>query len=337
MAQHAETVGWDGLYVVDSQNLSGDCYVALAMAAVATERLGLGTGVTNSVTRSAASTACGIASVQRVSNGRAVLGIGRGDSALAHLGRAPARIAQFERYLGVLQGFLSGADVAFSDIDIPSGTAALVASLELADGPQSSRMAWVADAPKVPVEVAASGPKVIAIGARLADRVMFTLGASPERIRWGMALARAARVAAGLDPDGVRFGAYVNLVCHPDPVVARQLVRGGLTTFARFSVMHGALSGPLDDSQREVLGQLRERYDMRAHTRADSQQAEVLTDSFVDAFAIAGAPAHCIARLRELAQLGLDRIAISGPTAGTDVAQARKAVGLLETEVLTVV
>ena len=163
---------------------------------------------------------------------------------------------------------------------------------------------------------------------------MFTLGASPERIRWGMALARAARVAAGMDPAGVRFGAYVNLVCHPDPVVARQLVRGGLTTFARFSVMHGVLSGPLDDAQRKVLGQLRERYDMRAHTRADSQQAEVLTDSFVDTFAIAGPADHCIARLHELAALGLDRIAISGPTAGTDVVEARKAVGLLETHVL---
>ena len=337
VAQHAEAVGWDGLYVVDSQNLSGDCYVALTMAAVVTQRLGLGTGVTNSVTRTAASNACGIASVQRVSGGRAVLGIGRGDSALAHLGRAPARIAQFERYLGVLQGFLSGADVAFEDIDIPLSSAPLVASLELADGPKSSRMGWVADALKVPVEVAASGPKVIAIGARLADRVMFTLGASPERIRWGIGLARAARTAAGLDPAGVRFGAYVNLVCHPDRVVARQLVRGGLTTFARFSVMHGALSGPLDAAQREVLGQLRERYDMRAHTRADSQQAETLTDSFVDAFAIAGSAEHCVARLRELAALGLDRIAISGPTAGADVNEARKAVALLETEVLPVV
>ena len=62
-------------------------------------RLGLGTGVTNSATRVAAATANSITSVHRVSNGRAVLGIGRGDSALAHLGRAPARLRQFERYV----------------------------------------------------------------------------------------------------------------------------------------------------------------------------------------------------------------------------------------------
>ena len=45
-ARELEAAGWDGMLVVDSQNLSGDPYVSLALAAVATERLGLGTGVT---------------------------------------------------------------------------------------------------------------------------------------------------------------------------------------------------------------------------------------------------------------------------------------------------
>src|SRR3978361_321780 len=118
-AQEIEAAGWDGMLVVDSQNLSGDPYVALAMAATATTRIGLGTGVTNCVTRHAAATAAAIASVDRISNGRAVLGIGRGDSALAHLGRAPARPKVFERYLRQLQAYLRGEAVAFEDIDIP--------------------------------------------------------------------------------------------------------------------------------------------------------------------------------------------------------------------------
>ena len=336
VAGHAEQVGWDGLYVVDSQNLSGDCYVALAMAAVVTSKLGLGTGVTNSVTRTAAATAAGIASVQRISGGRAVLGIGRGDSALAHLGRAPARVAQFGQYVEVLQAYLAGRDVPFDAIDIGAQSAPRVASLELADAPTTSRIAWLDGSDKVPVEVAASGPKVIAIGALHADRVMFTLGAAADRIRWGIALARAARRAAGLPEDGVQFGAYVNVVCHPDRAIARRLVRGGLTTFARFSVMHGRAAGPLSAGDRETLERLHDRYDMRAHTRADSQQAAVLTDEFIDRFAIAGPPEHCIARLTELAALGLDRIAISGPTAGTDPEQARHAIALLETAVLPV-
>src|SRR3982074_3862982 len=61
-AQEIEAAGWDGMLVVDSQNLSGDPYVSLALAAAATTRIGLGTGVTNSVTRHAAATATAITS-----------------------------------------------------------------------------------------------------------------------------------------------------------------------------------------------------------------------------------------------------------------------------------
>src|SRR3569833_1039565 len=131
VAREREDAGWDGLLVVDSQNQSGAPYVALAMAATATKRIGLGTGVTNNETRLAAVTACSIASIQRLSGGRAVLGIGRGDSALAHLGRAPARLKQFERYLKQLQAYLRGDSVPFEEIDIPFDAAPPMSELHL--------------------------------------------------------------------------------------------------------------------------------------------------------------------------------------------------------------
>lgn len=334
-AQAAEQAGFDGMYVVDSQNLSGDCFVALAMAATVTTRLKLGTGVSNSVTRTAAANATGIASVQRVSNGRAVFGIGRGDSALAHLGRAPARIRQFERYVKALRAFLAGEAVAFADIDIPDSFAPEVGSLDLADSPKQSRIAWIVDgAPKVPLEVAATGPKVISIAARYTDRVMFTVGADRKRLAWGMETAAAARKHAGLPEKGVGYGAYINVVSHPDIPTARRLVRGGLTTFARFSVMHGDISGPVDEAQRRVLGALHDRYDMKAHTRSDSQQADVLTDQFIDQFAIAGPPELCVERLRALLALGFDKLAISGASAGSDPEEGRRARELFVREVL---
>jgi 5,10-methylenetetrahydromethanopterin reductase len=328
-AREIEAAGWDGMLVVDSQNLSGDPYVALALAATATTRLGLGTGVTNSVTRHAAATATAISSVNRVSSGRAVLGIGRGDSALAHLGRAPARLAQFERYLRQLQTYLRGEAVSFDDIDIPADVAPPMSELHLHDAPPSSRIAWIAGGAKVPVEVAASGPKVIAIAALHADRVMFALGADVERLKWGIALARKTRKDAGLDPNGITFGAYLNLGCHTDMETARSLVRGGLTTFARFSVMHGKTEVPTSSGDRKVLQTLITNYDMKAHTRGDSRQAGTLTDDFVDRFAIVGPPERCIERLKELQALGLDKVAISGATRGAaeeDAAVGRKLV-----------
>ena len=321
-AQEIEAAGWDGMLVVDSQNLSGDPYVSLALAGAATTRIGLGTGVTNSVTRHAAATATAITSVNRVSNGRAVLGIGRGDSALAHLGRAPARLAQFERYLRQLQTYLRGEAVSFDEIDIPHEAAPPMSALELHDAPSASRIGWIAGGAKVPVEVAASGPKVIAMAALHAERVMFALGADTERLAWGIALARQTRKEAGLDPDGIAFGAYINLGCHTDIEAARGLVRGGLTTFARFSVMHGKANGPVSAGDRVVLEALRSNYDMRAHTRSDSRQAGTLTDDFIDRFAIVGLPERCIERLRSLAALGLDKVAISGGTRGASADDA---------------
>src|SRR6478672_2363000 len=338
MAQEVEAAGWDGLLVVDSQNLSGDPYVALALAAVATKRIGLGTGVTNSVTRHAAATAAAITSVNRISNGRAVLGIGRGDSALAHLGRAPARLAQFERYLKQLQAYLGGDPVPFDEIDIPAEVAPPMSGLHLHDAPPDSRIGWIAEGlkrgAKVPVEVAASGPKVIALSALHAERVMFTLGADVERLQWGIELARKTRAAAGLDPDAIAFGAYINMGCHTNIDAARGLVRGGLTTFARFSVMHGKANGPLSDKDREQLETLVTNYDMKQHTRADSRQAGTLADDFVDRFAVVGPPDRCIARLRELATLGLDKVAISGGTRGASAEDAAASRELVTKHVL---
>ena len=127
---------------------------------VSPQRLGLGTGVTNCATRHPAVSASAAAAVQDVSNGRMVLGIGRGDSALAHLGRAPARFAEFERYVDVLQRYLRGEAVPFSDLRMDDSVALPVASLDLADHPSDSRIRWIKPdgLKKVPVEVAATGP-----------------------------------------------------------------------------------------------------------------------------------------------------------------------------------
>ena len=110
-AREREAAGWDGLLVVDSQNLSGDPYVALAMAATATTAPR--SRHRRDQLRDPHRRRHGLRHRQcpRLSGGRAVLGIGRGNSALAHLGRAPARPAPFERYLRQLQTYLRGEAV----------------------------------------------------------------------------------------------------------------------------------------------------------------------------------------------------------------------------------
>src|SRR4029079_12363173 len=146
---------------------------------------------------------------------------------------------------------------AFDDIDVPADWAPPLSELHWHDAPPDSRIGWMKEGlakggSKVPVEVAASGPKVIAMAALHCERVMFTLGADLERLQWGIELARKTRRDAGLEPGAIAFGAYINMGCHGDIGKARGLVRGGLTTFARFSVMHGKANGPVSAKDREA-------------------------------------------------------------------------------------
>lgn len=337
IARRAEEQGWDGIGLGDSQSLMGDPYVCLALAASATDTLGLATSVTNPVTRHASVTATSAFAVQRVSRGRMVIGIGRGDSALAHLGRAPARLRWFEAYLEQLQAYLAGREVSFEVVGIPAEAAPPVDRLGLADTPEASSIRWAGDEPhkpKVPLDVAASGPRVIGIAARHADRVMLAVGSDPDRIAWGIETARTAASHAGRDPDALPFGAYVNVVCHDDPAVGRELGRPTTGAFARFSAMYGEVAGPTDSGQADVLRRLHDRYDMNAHGRAGGRQGAALTDDFIDRYAIVGPPGYCADRLTELKELGVTKFVIIGPNAVTPTARGGAAAARFSNEVL---
>ena len=238
-ARKTEAQGWDGQMFMDSQCLSADPYVRMGVWAVGTERLKLCTGVTNPLTRHPAVTAAAAATVQCISGGRAILGIGRGDSALAYLGHAPASVASFRRALHDLQTLLSGGEVAFGAHESLGG-AASADTLSLGGRPAASRLQWLAEGiPKVPLDVAATGPKVIEISAPIAERVTFSVGAIPERIGWAIELARDARKNAGLGDSGISYGAQIIVVCHPDP-------RGGAADRDR----HGRATRPLPGHPR---------------------------------------------------------------------------------------
>lgn len=273
VARSVEDAGWDGLFFPDTQNLSGDVYSALALAAAATDRILLGPGVTNPVTRHPSVTASAIATIQVESNGRAVLGMGRGDSSLAYIGREPAPVRVFEEYLGDVQQYLRGDAV---DID-----------------GYASRNTWVAESgqPKVPIDVAATGPRVISLAAVSAERITFAVGADPKRIRAAMDTARSARDAAGLDPSGITFGAYVNCTANPDMAKAREVILGTVGVFAHFSGMSGATASGLDD--QAVFESVAANYDMANHARSKAGHIAGVDDDFVDRFAVAGSSSYC--------------------------------------------
>jgi 5,10-methylenetetrahydromethanopterin reductase len=242
--------------------------------------------------------AAAIATIQVESEGRAVLGIARGDSALAYLGRPPQPLGQFEHSLAAIQTYLRGEAV---DLD-----------------GYASRIAWIAASgqPKVPMGVAATGPRVIALAARVAERITFSVGAEPARLQSAILLARQVRAETSLPP--LSLGAYVNAVAHPDVEQARALVRGRLGVYARFSTMHHSVMDALPSADRVVAERLAATYDMQSHAASGGRHEAALTDDFVDRFGIVGPSEHVAARLQELLDLGLDHVVIVGH--GRDVA-----------------
>lgn len=318
-ARRAEETGWSGITFTDSQNLCPDPFVVFAAVAQATERLHLATGVTNLHTRHPAALATAAATVQEISAGRFVLGTGRGDTALFHLGLPPMPIAAFFARATELQTYLSGGVVD-------------------ANG-HESRIQWLARTknPKVPLDIAASGPKVIEFSARTADRITFALGADPDRLRWGIDLARAAAADAGRDPGDVSFGAYVSIGCHPDIEAARAMVHGSVAAFAHFSAMPGSTGAGLAEADRGVVAEVGRSYDSNQHLRNDATHTAPLTGEFVDRFAITGPPDRVLERLHELAALGVDRFVVTGPGFGADRDDARTANELLIREILPTV
>jgi 5,10-methylenetetrahydromethanopterin reductase len=111
LARLAEGCGFDTVYVGDSHMLWNDVYVCLACCAQATQRVKLSPGVTNPVTRHPAVTANAIMSLNMLSKGRAVLGIGAGDSAVRTTGLSPAKMTQLRESVEFMRSLLSGQGV----------------------------------------------------------------------------------------------------------------------------------------------------------------------------------------------------------------------------------
>jgi 5,10-methylenetetrahydromethanopterin reductase len=252
----------------------------------------LATGATNPATRHPAVVASAIATIQVESQGRAWLGIARGDSALAYIGRKPMPLPGFEQALKQIQTYLRGESVDCDGF--------------------SSRIEWLkhADLPRVPMSVAATGPRVIEIAARLADAITFSVGADPTRLKPAMELAQRVRRTTGL--PALRFGAYVNAVAHPDVEVARRLVRGRMGVYARFSTMSRSVLESLSEADRKVAEDLVSKYDLHAHAASGARHESALADDFVDRFGIVGPSEHVAERLSELVRLGLDHIVVVG-------------------------
>jgi len=301
--------------------------------AQATKKLKLGVGTSNPATRHPSVIASAAAAVQIASNGRMSLSIGRGDSALAYIGAPPVPLGYFERALTMVQVYLKGEGVPIDEAaammnSVPTG----FQDLAIDSAPEISQMKWLpSDYVKPELDVTATGPKVIAIAARHADCISFSVGAGIERLKWAIGEARKETERIGRDPGSLRFGAYIPLYPHADMEYARQISKGVVASMSRFSIMNKKIVGPVTEDERANLERIARSYDMKNHSSNVSKQAQVVDPEFVEKFGLLGDPQRCVDRLLEIVDLGIDKLHLW--TADTE-GRPGESYGLAVTEVL---
>jgi 5,10-methylenetetrahydromethanopterin reductase len=301
LATHAEELGFEGIWIADSQSIFRDSYVALTAAALRTSTLALATGVTNPVTRHPATIASAIATLDELSGGRALLGIGVGESAVRTVGLRPARLARLEEATHALRALLSGETASW-------------------DGTESRLTWWAGRA--VPIWFASTGPRSLELAGRIADGVLFQVGSHPDLVRYGLRRIEAGARAGGRRPDEVRH--LVRLACSVDEDRDRARADArGYVAAAAGTVYAGVPPDEMPAGLREELRRMKEGYDYFQHAAADASHAELITDAILDAVAVAGTPEEVIPRLRELVALGADGFVLT--TTGRDPLRSLRA------------
>lgn len=308
----AEDVGFDSVWLVDSQLICREAYVTLAACATQTSRIKLATGVTVPRTRHPSVMASAFATLQELSEGRMILGIGTGNSSLRTLGQEPAKIAEIEAYLGVVRALLDNEAVRF-------------------DGTKDAKITWMDRPSGVPVYVAATGPRLTRAAPRLGDGVVLLQGISPGLLSRALTLVSQGATDAGRSPASVDVVCWVYLGISVDGTDARDHVRGRVAAALK-------ISNPewFDGEEREIVRRLQGAYDYFKHASANPDHAAIVPDRLVDQYAIVGTPAEIRERVRELmAQPGFTQIVLSPQVSGHGSLPIETVLRVLERDVLT--
>ncbi len=296
-ARAAEAAGFDDVWTLDSPLLAGrllDPYVALAACAGTTSRVRLGVAVTNPVTRHVVATAGAILSLDDCSDGRAVLGIGSGDSAMRTLGlhaadadgTHAARREALRAAVATLRAIFGGQPVAFGGDPLRLPT------------PRRP----------VPIYVAATGPRMLELAGEIGDGVIIQVGIYRPCLEEAIAAVRRGAARAGREPRAVElvcstFTAIdadrARAIDHARPLAAwfyavtpRLVQQAGLPVTRRqpLEPVYPDISHPLD------------------HAHAMGEARRYVPDEAVEKFCLVGSPAECAERLRELAALGIQQV-----------------------------
>jgi len=192
MVERIEGLGFDNLWLTDSSLHARNAYAYLTVAATRSSTLQLGTAVTNPLTRHPAITAAAAATVDEISGGRMILGIGAGDRPLLALGLHPAKLASVRGSIDAIRSLWAGQTVSAND------------EAFTLDG---AHMRFAAR-PEIPIYISASGPKMLELAGEIADGVILLVGLFADGLAWAMEHVERGAIAAGRARPDVAVFAY---------------------------------------------------------------------------------------------------------------------------------
>ncbi len=281
----AESLGYDGVWIIDSQLICRELYVTMTACVLGTEKIRVGSGVTVPGTRHAAVTASAIASLGEIAPGRITLGVGAGFSSVGTLGIKPARVATVEDLVCTCRALLRG------------GTSSLPNGMD-------ARITWLDRPLEAPIYVAASGPRMLDLAGRVADGVLLHCGIDVEMISGGLRRVIDGARSAGRDPAAVDVAIWAPTSIGHDRKLAREHVRGRVA-----SALRQAMPVALTEEEKVAVGKLRREYDHFEHASVRAHHAALVPERVIDLFALAGTPAEVGARVRAIAAIpGVKRL-----------------------------
>lgn len=289
LTRQAEVGGFAYGWMFDSHVLWQDPYPLLTLMGAATERLRLGTCVTNPGVRDATVTASLLATMNRANGNRMDLGIGRGDSSRRVMGKKPLTLERLEETVAVVKALCAGEKVAYEGRDL--------------------QFNWTTGAVP-PVWIAGYGPKALRCAGRAGDGVVLQF-ADPDLIRWCLGFVKQGCEEAGKDFAKFRVMAAAPAWVSDDLEKARDQVRWFPALVSNHVVDLIAKYG-MEQLPEALTSYVKTRkgYDYLHHAEVGSSNAEFVSDEIVDRFAVVGNADEHLRRLRELREIGVTQFNI---------------------------
>jgi alkanesulfonate monooxygenase SsuD/methylene tetrahydromethanopterin reductase-like flavin-dependent oxidoreductase (luciferase family) len=157
----AEANGFTHAWIADSQMVWADPYQSLALCAVNTKTIKLGTNVTNPLSRIAPVTACNFATLNALAPGRVIMGIGTGNTSRRTLGMPAARLSDLRTHVEVCRGLWNGGTVPYQEGERRRQIRFLPSDID-----------FINTRDPIPVYVAGSGPKTLELAGEIGDGVI---------------------------------------------------------------------------------------------------------------------------------------------------------------------